>query len=197
MGRRVVVLISGSGSNLQALLDADDLGGDIVLVGSDRPGVLGLKRAEAAGVPTAVVPFADYEVRDDWDRALFDRVADAQPDLVVAAGFMRLLAPRWIQRWPVLNTHPALLPSFPGAHGVRDALAYGVKVTGATVMFIDDGVDTGPIVAQAAVPVLDGDDEITLHERIKTVEHRLLSDAVKLFCSDRLVVDGRHVRINP
>jgi phosphoribosylglycinamide formyltransferase-1 len=189
------VLVSGSGTNLQTLLDADDLGGEIVLVGADRPDAYGLTRAERAGVDTLVVPFGKDDVRDEWDAELFERVAEYGPDLVVLAGFMRILHARWVERWPMLNTHPALLPSFPGAHAVRAALTYGVKVTGATVHFVIEQVDAGPIVLQEPVRVLPEDTEDTLHERIKAVEHRLLREAVTLFCHGRLEVSGRMVRV--
>jgi phosphoribosylglycinamide formyltransferase 1 len=195
--KQLAVLVSGSGTNLQALLDHPDLGGDVALVLSDRPGVRALKRAEAAGVATAVVDFDSYAERSAWDAALASRLADAGPDLVVLAGFMRILAGDVVRRWPMLNTHPALLPAFPGAHAVRDALTYGVKVTGATVHFVVEEVDAGPVVLQEAVEVRDDDDEDSLHERIKAVEHRLLCDAVSLFCRDRLEVSGRKVRILP
>jgi phosphoribosylglycinamide formyltransferase 1 len=195
--KRIAVLVSGEGTNLQALLDADDLGGHIVLVGADRPDAYGLIRAEKAGVDTVVVPFGEYRVRDEWDAALFARVAEYAPDLVVLAGFMRILHARWVERWPMLNTHPALLPSFPGPHAVRDALAYGVKVTGATVHFLIEEVDAGPIVLQEPVWVEPGDTESSLHERIKVVEHRLLREAVALFCYDLLEIEGRVVRLKP
>jgi phosphoribosylglycinamide formyltransferase-1 len=191
------VLVSGSGTNLQALLDADNLGGQIVLVGADRPDAYGLLRAERAGVDTLVVPFSDYVVRDKWDAELFERVAQYAPDLVVLAGFMRILHARWVERWPMLNTHPALLPSFPGSHAVRDALAHGVKVTGATVHFVITEVDAGPIVLQEPIRVEPDDTEETLHERIKAVEHRLLCQAVSLYCHGQLRVEGRVVRTLP
>ncbi|MGH8931712.1 MAG: phosphoribosylglycinamide formyltransferase [Egibacteraceae bacterium] len=194
-GKRIAVLVSGSGTNLDALLRAGDLGGDIVLVGADRAEAYGLVRAREAGVDTLVVPFRAYQARDEWDAALFNRVAEYEPDLVVLAGFMRILSGRWTSRWPMLNTHPALLPSFPGARAVRDALAYGVKVTGATVNFVIEEVDAGPIVLQEAVGVEPGDTVDTLHARIKVVEHGLLRQAVTLFCHDRLAVNGRQVRI--
>ncbi|MGH8884774.1 MAG: phosphoribosylglycinamide formyltransferase [Egibacteraceae bacterium] len=195
--KRIAVLVSGEGTNLQALLDADNLGGQIVLVGADRPDAYGLVRAEKAGVDTVLVPFGEYGVRDEWDAELFVRVAEYAPDLVVLAGFMRILHARWVERWPLLNTHPALLPSFPGPHAVRDALAYGVKVTGATVHFVIEEVDAGPIVLQEPVRVEPGDTEGSLHERIKAVEHRLLREAVALFCSGVLEVEGRVVRLKP
>jgi len=176
---RLVVLVSGSGTNLQALLDAcraPAFGCQVVAVGAQKIGTGGVDRAAAAGVDTFVVPFADYPDRADWDAALADAIASYEPDLVVLAGFMRLLGPPVLERFPgrVVNTHPALLPAFPGAHAVRDALAYGVKVTGVTVHLVDDGIDTGPILAQVAVGVRPDDDEETLHERIKVAERTLL-----------------------
>ena len=197
MRKRIAVLASGSGSNLQALLDAPDLGGDVVLVASDRPEAGALQRAAAAGVPTAAVAPAGHPDRDTWDAALHDRVAEAAPGLVVLAGFMRVLASRWMRSWPLVNTHPSLLPAFPGAQAVEDALAYGVKVTGATVHFVVAEVDAGPVIAQSAVAVRPEDTVTTLHERIKAVEHHLLPEAVRWFCHDRLVVDGRHVHLRP
>ena len=191
--RRVVVLISGAGSNLRALLDAD-LGADVVLVVSDRADAGGLQMAHEAGVPTAVVALASFPDRETWETALAGYITEAAPDLVVLAGFMRILSGAVVQRWPMLNVHPSLLPAFPGARAVRDALEHGVKVTGATVHFVDELVDHGPIVAQEAVPVRPDDDEETLHARIKHSEHRLLADAVAAFCNDRLRVTGRLVR---
>jgi phosphoribosylglycinamide formyltransferase 1 len=194
---RIAVLISGSGSNLQALLDHPGLGGEVALVVSDRPAVGGLERAATADVPTAVVAFAEHPDRADWERSLTDTVAACEPDLVVLAGFMRILSAGFVNRWPVLNVHPSLLPAFPGAHAVEDALAWGAKVTGCTVHFVDEQVDHGPIVAQEAVPVLDDDDPQTLHARIQAVEHRLLPHCAHLFCQGRLRLEGRHVRIAP
>ncbi|MEU4829754.1 phosphoribosylglycinamide formyltransferase [Streptosporangium sp. NPDC023615] len=194
---RLVVLVSGSGTNLQALLDAvadETYGARVVAVGADRDGIEGLARAERAGLPTFVERLADHPDRGAWDLALADRIAGYRPDLVVCAGFMKILGTPTLRAFPVLNTHPALLPSFPGAHGVRDALAYGVRVTGCTVMLADAGVDTGPIIAQQAVPVLDGDDEPTLHERIKTVERHLLVDTVGRMAREGWTVTGRTVR---
>lgn len=199
--RRVAVLVSGSGTNLQALLDAmtadPAFGGLVAVVASDQPDCLGLKRAEAAGVPAVPVGFADHPDRETWEAALIAEIAAHRADLVVLAGFMRVLSPRFVRRWPgrIVNVHPSLLPAFPGAHGVRDALAHGVKVTGTTVHLVDEQVDHGPIIAQRAVPVLDDDDEGSLHERIKTVEHALLPAVVKLLCHDRVVVEGRRARL--
>jgi phosphoribosylglycinamide formyltransferase 1 len=173
--------VSGSGTNLAALLEAAQdptYGATVVAVGADRDGIEGLARAERAAVPTFVVKLADYASRDDWDAALTEAVAAYEPTLVVSAGFMKILGNRFLEAFTTINTHPALLPSFPGAHAVRDALAYGVKVTGATVHIVDDGVDTGPVVAQVAVEISDDDDEESLHGRIKAAERDMLVDVV-------------------
>lgn len=200
VSRRIVVLVSGAGTNLQALIDAaadPAYGGAVVAVGADRAEIEGLARAERAGIPTFVRRVADFPDRAAWDRDLADTVAAYEPDLVVLAGFMKLTGPEFLGRFPgrVVNTHPALSPSFPGMHGPRDALAHGVKVTGATLFVVDDGVDTGPIVAQSAVPVLDDDDEHALHERIKQVERRMLVDTVGRMLREGYTVTGRKVRI--
>lgn len=176
---RIVVLVSGTGSNLQAVIDAVQAGEldlEIAAVGADRPGTYGVERSAVAGIDTFVVDFKAYPDRAAWNSALTEAVEAYQPDVVVSSGFMRIVSPEFIDAFDgkYLNTHPALLPSFPGAHGVRDAMAYGVKVTGCTVHWADAGVDTGPIIAQEAVAVEDGDTEETLHERIKVVERRLL-----------------------
>ena len=197
---RLVVLVSGAGSNLAALLDAHAdpaFGARVVGVVSDRAGVAALARAREAGVPTAVVALPDFPDRAAWDEALTEAVAVFSPDTVVLAGFMKLVGEPFLERFGgrIVNTHPALLPSFPGAHGVRDALAYGVKVTGCSVIVVDAGVDSGPIVAQEAVPVLDGDDEPTLHERIKQVERTLLVDVVGRIAREGLTVEGRRTRL--
>ncbi len=164
---------------MQAVIDAvaaGELPVEIAAVGSDRPDTYGIERSSAAGLETFVVNFKDYAARADWDAALLDAVAAYEPDYVVSSGFMRIVAPGFINAFEgrYINTHPALLPAFPGAHGVRDALAYGVKVTGCTVHFADAGVDTGPIIAQTPVAVLEGDTEETLHGRIKEAERALL-----------------------
>lgn len=198
---RLVVLISGAGTNLQALLDASrDPAYGAVVTGvvadrADPDAVAGLGRAEAVGVATHVVEPRHFPDRGAWDVALGDAVAAHDPDLVVSAGFMRLLGPTFLDRFAVVNTHPALLPSFPGAHAVRDALAYGVRVSGCTVHLVDGGVDTGPIVAQASVPVWPDDDERSLHERIKVVERRLLVDVVGQMARDGWSVTDRKVSI--
>jgi phosphoribosylglycinamide formyltransferase 1 len=192
--------VSGTGTNLQALLDAcsdPSYGAEVVAVGADRKEIEGLTRAERAGVPTFVVRLADHADRDAWDAALTAAVGDYEPDLVVLAGFMKLVGRAFLARFGgrTVNTHPALSPSFPGISGPADALAYGVKVTGCTLFIVDDGVDTGPIVAQRTVDVLDGDDEATLHERIKVVEREMLVDAVGRMIRDGWSVTDRKVTL--
>jgi phosphoribosylglycinamide formyltransferase-1 len=195
---RVVVLVSGGGTNLQALLDAAEdpaYPAEVVAVGADRDGVEALSRAERAGVPTFVLRVGDFPSREAWDAAFADETAKHEPDLVVSAGFMKLAGAAFLERFGgrYINTHPALLPAFPGMHGARDALDYGVKVTGCTVFVVDAGIDTGPILAQAAVPVLEGDDEAALHERIKTAERTLLVDTVARMARGGWTVSGRNV----
>lgn len=200
---RVVVLASGSGSLFQALLDSAVGTGDgsvpvrVVAVVSDRPGVAALDRAVLAGVDATVVRPTDHPDRATWDGALAEAVAAHRPDLVVSAGFARVLGAPFLDRFAgrTINTHPALLPAFPGAHAVRDTLGYGVKVTGATVHLVDAGVDTGPVLAQAAVDVEPDDTEATLHERIKTVERRMLVETVSALVHHGATVTGRGVRI--
>lgn len=195
----MVVLVSGAGTNLQALLDAcsdPGFGAVVVAVGADRDGIEGLARAERGDVPTFVRRLRDFDTRADWDRALTDAVAEHAPDVVVLAGFMKLVGPDFLARFAgrVVNTHPALCPAFPGTSGPEDALAYGVKVTGATLFVVDAGVDTGPIVAQVAVPVEDDDTPASLHERIKVAERTMLVDAVGRMAREGFTVDGRQVR---
>lgn len=197
---RVAVLVSGSGTLLQALLDAvAERPGSWSVAGvvSDRSDAYGLRRARQAGVPTAVVELRDFPDRGGWDVGVARAVRAFSPDLVVLAGFMRILGEPFLAEFGgrTVNTHPALLPSFPGAHGVRDALAYGVKVTGTTVIIIDSGVDTGAVVAQRTVPVEDDDDEESLHERIKVVERELLVEVVDRMLTAGWQVDGRRVRL--
>lgn len=192
---RLVVLVSGSGTLLQALLDATDLPAEVVAVGADREGIAGLERAEAAGVPTFVEPLAAHPDRGAWDLALAERIRGHAPGLVVTAGFMKILGPATLDSATFLNTHPALLPAFPGAHGVRDALAYGVRVTGSTAHLVDAGIDTGPIIEQRVVEVADDDTEDSLHERIKVVERGMLVDVVTAMATDGWQVEGRRVRI--
>ncbi|HZL74960.1 MAG TPA: phosphoribosylglycinamide formyltransferase [Propionibacteriaceae bacterium] len=176
---RLVVLISGSGTLLQALIDAcadPAYGAKIVAVGSDRAGIEGLERAARANIPTFIEPLQDHPLRAEWDRALTADVASYEPDLVISAGFMKLVGPEFLARFEgrMINTHPTLLPSFPGVHGPRDALAYGVKITGATVFLVDAGIDSGVILDQRAVPVADDDTVESLHERIKAAEREML-----------------------
>lgn len=186
---RLVVLVSGTGTLLQALLDATAdaaYPARVVAVGADRPGIEGLQRARRAGLPAFVERLGDHPDRASWDAALLARVRAHEPDLVIGAGFMKLVSPAFLDGLgcPMLNTHPALLPSFPGAHAVRDALAAGVAVTGATVHQVDAGTDTGPVLDQVEVPVRPGDTEAGLHERIKAAERRLLVAVVERVARD-------------
>jgi phosphoribosylglycinamide formyltransferase-1 len=197
---RLVVLVSGEGTNLQALIEAcgdADYGARVVAVGADRDRISALARAERAGLPTFTVRLADYPAREDWDAALARACAAHAPDLIVLAGFMKLVGKPFLDSFGgrCVNTHPALLPSFPGAYAVREALAHGVKVTGCTVLMVDEGVDSGPILAQATVPVADDDDEATLHERIKVTERALLVGTVGRMVREGWSVQGRKVRI--
>jgi phosphoribosylglycinamide formyltransferase-1 len=201
MDARLVVLASGEGTNLQALIDAcadPAYGAAVVAVGADRDGTGALKRAQQASIPGFILKVGDFESRGKWDEALAARCARYQPDLIVCAGFMKLVGKAFLARFAgrCLNTHPALLPSFPGMHSVRDALDYGVKMTGCTVFLVDEGVDQGPVIAQAAVPVQDDDDEETLHERIKVTERALLVATVGRMAREGWSVQGdRKVRI--
>jgi len=197
----MVVLVSGHGSNLQALVDASAdpaYGARVVLVVSDRPDAYGLERARRAGIRTAVVRLADHPDRPSFDRALRDVVGAARPDVVCLAGFMRVLGPDFVRAFPnrIVNTHPSLLPAFRGAHAVREALAYGVRLTGCTVHLVDEEVDHGPVLFQATVPVEYDDDEASLHERIKREEHRLLPAAARLVAAGRVHLDGRRARFD-
>ena len=196
---RLVVLVSGAGTNLQALLDACEdpaYGARVVAVGSDRDGVEGLARADRAGIPTFVHRVKDYATREEWDAAMTKACATHEPDLVVSAGFMKLAGATFLGAFGgrFVNTHPALSPSFPGMHGPREALEYGVKVTGCTLFVVDDGVDTGPIVAQTVVPVEDEDDVESLHERIKVAERAMLVDNVGRMAREGFTITDRKVR---
>ncbi|MGI9157277.1 MAG: phosphoribosylglycinamide formyltransferase [Marmoricola sp.] len=196
---RLVVLVSGVGTNLQALLDActdPAYGATVVAVGADRDGIEGHARAECAGVRTFVHRVRDFADRAEWDEAMTESCRSFDPDLVVSAGFMKLAGERFLAEYGgrYLNTHPALLPSFPGMHGAADALAYGVKVSGATLFVVDAGVDTGPIVAQAVVPLEVDDTVESLHERIKTAERRMLVDSVGRIAREGLTISERKVR---
>ena len=195
---RLVVLASGTGSLLQSLLEAavGEYPARVVAVVTDRDCRAGAIAADA-GIPAVAVALRDYPDRRDWDAAITAATAAHDPDVVVSAGFMKILAPQFLSRFPgrVLNTHPALLPAFPGAHAVPDALDYGVRVTGCTVHVVDSGVDTGPILAQQAVEVLDGDDENALHERIKVIERRLLVDVLASIATHGMRISGRKATI--
>jgi phosphoribosylglycinamide formyltransferase-1 len=191
------VLASGTGSLLQAILDAQDETYRVVVVLSDRPGVECLERAGRAGVPVEVVDFKAFETRDEFCEALARAEVARDVELSVHAGFMRILTKPFFEtlRRPAMNSHPALLPAFPGAHGVREALEWGVRVTGTTIHFVDEEVDHGPIILQEAVAIRPDDTEETLHERVKIVERRLYPHAIRLFAEDRLKVEGRRVHI--
>jgi phosphoribosylglycinamide formyltransferase-1 len=198
---RLVVLVSGSGTTLQALLDAaadPGYGAEIVAVGADRDGIEGLERARSRGTPTFVHPLAGFPGdREGWDAALAELVAAHQPDLVISAGFMKLVGKHFLAEFGgrFVNSHPALLPSFPGMHGPRDALEHGVKLAGCTLFLVDAGVDSGPIVAQAAVGVQDDDDVASLHERIKVAERAMLVETIGRMAREGWTVTGRKVTI--
>jgi phosphoribosylglycinamide formyltransferase-1 len=196
---RLLVLVSGAGTNLQALLDAcgdPGYGAEVVAVGADRDDIEGLRRAARLGVPTFVHRVKDHPTRADWDATLTESCAQHRPDLVVLAGFMKLTGPGFLARFGgrCVNTHPALSPAFPGMHAPTEALEYGVKVTGATLFVVDEGVDTGPIVAQVPVPVEDDDDVETLHERIKVAERAMLVESVGRMAREGFTITDRKVR---
>lgn len=197
MPARIAVLVSGSGTNLQALLDAPDPAYEVVGVLADRADAYGLVRAQQRGIPVDVVSLDDSTERTVWDARLAASLRAREPDWIVCAGFMRILGPPVLEAFPsrIVNTHPALLPAFPGAHAVRDALAYGVRVTGCTVHLVDAGVDTGPILDQRVVRIRDDDDEDSLHERIKVEERAMLVETVQRLCQHGCTVDGRKATI--
>jgi phosphoribosylglycinamide formyltransferase-1 len=200
MPSRLVVLVSGAGTSLQALMDAcadDSYGARVVAVGADRDGCAALDRARGRGIPIFTHRVKDFPERAEWDRALARSCAAYRPDLVISAGFMKLAGPGFLAAFGgrFINSHPALLPTFPGMHGVRDALEYGVKVTGCTIFMVAAGVDDGPVIAQQCVPVCDDDDEASLHERIKVAERSLLVATVGRMVREGWSVDGRKVRI--
>ena len=196
---RVGVLASGTGSLLQAILDGQDGSYEVVVVVSDRPGVRALDIAAAAGIPAVVVDWKGFgkDKRPEFSSAVAAAVRAHGADLTCSAGFARILSPAYFAETavPYMNSHPALLPAFPGAHGVRDALEHGAKVTGTTIHFADEGVDTGPIIAQRAVAIEEGDTEETLHERVKIVERQLYPEVIRLFAQGRLKVEGRRVHL--
>ncbi|TAM87033.1 MAG: phosphoribosylglycinamide formyltransferase [Jatrophihabitans sp.] len=183
---RLVILASGRGTTLQAVLRDERLGPLVVAAGSDVPGCAALDRAREAGVPTFAVALPDQPDRATWNAALADAIAGYRPDLVVLAGFMRVLAPQVVTRFRIVNTHPSLLPAFPGAHAIRDALAAGATRTGVTVHWVDEGVDTGPVIAQAEVGIERGDTEESLRERVQSVEKPLYLAAIRQLCEESL-----------
>jgi phosphoribosylglycinamide formyltransferase 1 len=194
------VLVSGSGTNLQAILDAQargELGAEVRVVISNKPGVRALERAAAAGVPSRVLPHKEFASREAYDDALVAVLREHRVEIVALAGFMRLVTPRLLEAFPqrVVNIHPSLLPAFPGLHAQRQALEHGARVSGCTVHLVDSGLDSGPIIAQAAVPVLDADDEAALAARILTEEHRLYPAALRALAEGRVAVHGRRVVI--
>jgi len=196
----IAVLVSGGGTNLQSIIDASERGEipcRVALVLSNKEDAYGLVRAQKHGIPTEVVRHRDFPTREAFDARLVEVVRDSGAELVCLAGFMRVLTPVFVRAFPnrILNIHPALLPSFPGTHGQRQALEYGVRFSGCSVHFLDEGVDTGPIIVQAVVPVYDGDTEETLGGRILTQEHRIYPMAIRLFFEGRLKIEGRRVRI--
>ncbi len=196
---KIAVLVSGSGTNLQTLIEQlhqDETSGiEIAVVISDRRKAYALKRAKRAGIPTHVVKTQDFENRVDFDTEISNIIEHYAAELVVLAGFMKLFQPPFVQKYQnrIINVHPTLLPAFPGAHPVADTLAYGVKITGVTVHFVDENVDTGPIIAQSTVPVLDTDDEESLHNRIQVEEHKLYPKVIKWYAQGKLKVEGRKV----
>jgi phosphoribosylglycinamide formyltransferase 1 len=197
----IAVLVSGGGSNLQSLIDhieAGILNARIVLVVSNKPDAYGLKRAKGHNLPCTHLSHADYPNREDFDRELARMIREAGAEVVVLAGFMRILTPAFLRSFPqrVINIHPALLPSFPGVHGQAQAVEYGVRLSGCTVHFVDDEVDHGPIIIQAAVPVLEGDDADSLGARILRLEHRILPQAIQWFSQGRLRFEGRKVLLD-
>lgn len=198
---RIAVLVSGNGSNLQALLEAQARGelapGQIALVVSNRPGAFALERAAGFGVPALTVDHKAYPTREAFEDAVLAALDEHRVEAIVLAGFMRILTARFTDRYPlrILNTHPSLLPAFPGAHAPADALAHGAKVTGVTVHFVDATLDGGPIIAQRAIAIEDSDDATSLHRRIQRLEHQLLPEVVAQLARGRLLCEGRVVRM--
>ncbi|SFT64184.1 phosphoribosylglycinamide formyltransferase-1 [Selenomonas sp. GACV-9] len=198
--QKLGVLCSGRGTDLQSIIDAigrGEVDAEIAVVLTDKPEAFALERAKKAGIKAVCVNRKQYDGREPFEKALIAELEEAGVTLVVLAGFMRILTPVFVRHFAgrIMNIHPALLPSFPGAHAHRDVLAYGVKVSGCTVHFVDEGTDSGPIILQAAVPVLDGDTEETLGARVLEQEHIIYPQAIQLYCEGRLQVDGRQVRI--
>lgn len=198
--KKFAVFVSGSGTNLQVIIDKVKEGyipGEIALVVSDNKDAYALERARRAGIPTFCFNPKDYKSREEYEKIIIEELERRGVEFIVLAGFMRVLTPFFVRRYKnrILNIHPALLPSFPGTHGVRDALNYGVKVTGVTVHFVDEGVDTGPIILQEAEKVRDDDTEESLHQRLHKIEYRLYPLAIKLFIEGKLEIEGRKVKV--
>jgi phosphoribosylglycinamide formyltransferase 1 len=200
MKKRIAVVASGRGSNFQAVIDAIRAGtvpAECAALITDNPKAYALERAQKAGIPCRIIDYATFPSREVYERALLLTMKEADVDLFVLAGYMRILSSSIVRAFPqkMINIHPALLPSFTGLHAQRQAVLYGVKVAGCTVHFVDESLDGGPIILQKCVPVLDSDDEDALAERILLHEHQCLPEAIRLFCEDRLVIEGRKVRI--
>lgn len=194
---RLAVFVSGSGTNLQAIIDAKIQNVEIALVLSNNPGAYALERAKKHGIPVEIVDHRDYSLREEFEREILMRLEPYNIDLIALAGFMRILSPFFIISYKnrIINLHPALLPSFPGTHAAKQALDYGVKFTGCTVHFVDEGVDTGPIILQAVVPIYDTDTEDSLLERIHKEEYRIYPEAIRVFAEGRLKIERRRVFI--
>lgn len=197
--KRIAVLASGRGSNFQAIIDAMRDGripAEWAGLVTDNPHAYAVVRAREANIPVFIVDFASFPTKEEYEKELLSVMKKIRADLVVLAGYMRIVGKRVVHefRGRMINIHPALLPGFPGLHAQKQALEYGVKISGCTVHFVDEGMDTGPIIVQACVPVRDGDDEESLADRILKEEHRCLPEAIRLFCEDRLVLEGRRVR---
>lgn len=198
---RLGVLASGRGSNMQAIVDnieAGKVAAELAVVVSDQPTAFVLERAKNHGIPGIYVDAKDYPNREEYEKAVLERLKEHKVDLVILAGYMKIVGKALLDVFPhrIMNIHPALLPCFPGTHGQRDAVAYGVRYSGCTVHFVDDGMDTGPIIVQAVVPVMQDDDEDSLASRILKEEHKIFSQAIQLFAEGRLKVEGRKVRIS-
>ncbi|GIW46996.1 MAG: phosphoribosylglycinamide formyltransferase [Deltaproteobacteria bacterium] len=194
---RLAVFVSGSGTNLQAIIDAKIPNVEIVVVVSNNPGAYAIERAKRHNIPVEIVDHRNYSSREEFEREIIKRLEPYRVDLIVLAGFMRILSPLFVRAYKnrIMNIHPALLPAFPGVNAVRQALSYGVKYTGCTVHFVDEGVDTGPIILQSVVPVYDDDTEEKLLERIHREEHRIYPEAIRLFAEGKLHIEGRRVFI--
>jgi phosphoribosylglycinamide formyltransferase-1 len=200
--KRIAVLASGRGSNFQAVIDAiarGEIPASCCGLITDNPGAYAIERAKKAGIPVHIVDYCAYPVKEAYEQALFRVMKELSADLYILAGYMRIVGGGIVKHFHgrLMNIHPALLPCFPGLHAQRQALGYGIKVSGCTVHFVDEGMDSGPVILQACVRVEEEDDEETLSARILVMEHRCLPEAIRLFCEDRLMIDGRRVRILP